>query len=681
MTLTKTVNGPRTASLQISMPRWGRMTRQESPKVQGVKEGRMREKSRQPPRLTPTQSDVRISHSMVAVSSDGTHNSAHDHGSDFENVQTSPESQNMPATSRPEHPRVGGVCRSVDTIKWARSHLRLLNEQIDALRQQHHDDQGKKINAVFIEFDSYASAQAAYQTSIQYPPFQLSERVIGVRPGEVVWGSLGIKWWQRLVRQFLVLIVISACVILWWFPATIADAMTTPSTVKHYMPSVARLPPIATNIISGLGRSLLMVVLLEIIPIFMRACAKFSGAPTLSAIEMHVQSRYFVFQILQVFLGPILGLNIYHAAGYESILLYLLPNASSYYMTFILVRCLSTGAWELTQLWRLFRHKSRATRAGTQQTVYRRLHDLNVVHWGNVYPAIANIGVIAISYCCIAPLILAFAVTGLGFLHFVYKYNLIYVYDSNTLDTRGLFYPRALRHIIIGPYLAQFYFICRFVMVRAWGQLALTGLLSLFTVFLHNSVRSTMNPFDGLFRTPGHDVERASTQQNEPERDEHPHHEVGRRHRFSATEHLSNVVPKYVPRDATPVIANEACLSRRDQRQKTHRICGKWPRSLTLENPQSLHHIVSHVSADIKFPTQYEHQRYLPPEVWLPEPKLWIPRDETLMMSQGLAVTEAMLPTSDNGIWFEENGRVELDLELAPFKDDLLLYHHLRLIL
>ncbi len=61
---------------------------------------------------------------------------------------------------------------------------------------------------------------------------------------------------------------------------------------------------------------------------------------------------------------------------------------------------------------------------------------------------------LAITYSLIAPVILGFAVVGVGFLHLVYRYNLIYVYDSE-IDTRGLVYPRALMQLLVGLYFSE----------------------------------------------------------------------------------------------------------------------------------------------------------------------------------------------------------------------------------
>ncbi|KAG5804857.1 hypothetical protein H9Q74_010514 [Fusarium xylarioides] len=78
-------------------------------------------------------------------------------------------------------------------IKSIRSDLHLLNQQIDKLRQEYQVGQGKHMNSAFIEFDSFANTQAAFQSVAQHQPLQMCRQVMGVKPGEIVWSSLRIK--------------------------------------------------------------------------------------------------------------------------------------------------------------------------------------------------------------------------------------------------------------------------------------------------------------------------------------------------------------------------------------------------------------------------------------------------------------------------------------------------------
>ncbi|KAF5699652.1 duf221 domain-containing protein [Fusarium mundagurra] len=297
-----------------------------------------------------------------------------------------PSNEHPTLNSEPPSPQFGKV-------KSTRSDLHLLNRRIDNLRQEYQAGQGKHMNAAFIEFDSFANAQAAFQSIPQHQPLQMCRQVMGVKPGEIVWSSLRMKWWERLLREFVVAIMIGGCIIVWIMPIALVEDITSAPMVGR-VPGVSELPQLAVNAISGLGRALLMWILLEFVPFLMRLCAKFAGVPTLIAIEHFVHKRYFIFQTLQIFLGPMIRPTPF---GFFSNIPYLnqrVPEASILYMSYILVRCLSAGATELIQLSQLFLNMTRRKRPGTPRKTYERLYELNVVHWGSVYPVMTTVGVI-----------------------------------------------------------------------------------------------------------------------------------------------------------------------------------------------------------------------------------------------------------------------------------------------
>jgi hypothetical protein len=278
-------------------------------------------------------------------------------------------------------------------IKSTRSDLHLLNRQIDKLRQQYQAGQGKHMNAAFIEFDSFANAQTAFQSIPQHQPLQMCRQVMGVKPGEIVWSSLRIKWWESLLREFAVAILIGGCVIVWIMPIGLVELFTSASMVGR-VDGVSELPQLAVNALSGLGRALLLWILLEIVPFLMGICAKLTGIPTLTDIEHFVHKRYFIFQTLQIFLGVMLRPSPATFFRNITFLQQQVPEASILYMSYILVRCLSAGATELIQLWQLFLNMIRRQRPGTPRTTHEMFYELNVVHWGSVYPVMTTIGVI-----------------------------------------------------------------------------------------------------------------------------------------------------------------------------------------------------------------------------------------------------------------------------------------------
>jgi hypothetical protein len=132
--------------------------------------------------------------------------------------------------------------------------------------------------------------------------------------------------------------------------------------------------------------------------------------------------------------------------------------------------------------------------------------------------------------CCygiIAPLILIFAAVGMTFMHAVWKYNLTYVFSSSA-DSKGLFYPRALMHLMIGLYLAEICLVGLFGLNLAYGPMVLMALFFVFTGIVHMSLRDAIAPL--LLNLPQtmkieEDIqleEKAAAEQEEEERANDP---------------------------------------------------------------------------------------------------------------------------------------------------------------
>lgn len=105
----------------------------------------------------------------------------------------------------------------------------------------------------------------------------------------------------------------------------------------------------------------------------------------------------------------------------------------------------------------------------------------------------------AIAYSLIAPLILGVAALCLSLVYLTYKYNLLYIYSSSP-DSRGIFYPRALKQTLTGVYLAEICLVGLFGLKGAFGPLVITFGLVIFTTLIHVSLNQALSPL--LFNLP-----------------------------------------------------------------------------------------------------------------------------------------------------------------------------------
>jgi calcium permeable stress-gated cation channel len=183
----------------------------------------------------------------------------------------------VPASARPSHRPLANYLRRVDTIKWTRSRIKVLNVQIAKLRRQHRAGRGSSMNAVFVEFDSLANAQAAYQILAHHQPLHMSPRFIGIRPHEIVWSALRMKWWERIIRRFLVMGTIAAAIIFWSIPATfvgIASNVKFLATNIPFLSWIQDLPATIVNVVQGLLPALALSLLMAIVPMLLRGECK-----------------------------------------------------------------------------------------------------------------------------------------------------------------------------------------------------------------------------------------------------------------------------------------------------------------------------------------------------------------------------------------------------------------------
>ncbi|KAL2177480.1 uncharacterized protein P884DRAFT_243614 [Thermothelomyces heterothallicus CBS 202.75] len=410
----------------------------------------------------------------------------------------------IPAQSRPHHRPLTNFGRRVDTIRWTRARLKVLNKEIWQLRRRFRRGDGSSLNAAFIEFDSQTNAQAGFQILAHHQPLHMSPCYIGLQPDEIIWSALRIRWWERIMRRFLMMGVITAAIIFWSIPAAAVGMISNVKSLSEmltFLSWIMLLPGPILGVIQGLLPALALSWLMAAVPWMLRGCARVAGVPSHALVELYVQHAYFFFQVLQVFLITTLT-SAASAAVFEAIqnplhitdmLSENLPKASNFYLSYILIQCLAAGATRLANFGDLFQHELIGKTTANPKRRFYRWRKLRRIHWGSEFPRFTNLGVIAISYSCIAPLILVFAGLGMFFISYVYRYSLIYVCDPGH-DTKGLFYPRALMQLMTGLYIAEICLIGLFALKKAIGPLLLMVMFLVFSALVHISLNEAVTP-------------------------------------------------------------------------------------------------------------------------------------------------------------------------------------------
>ncbi|KAK4174369.1 hypothetical protein QBC36DRAFT_333770 [Triangularia setosa] len=585
------------------------------------------------------------------------------------------------AKSRPTHRTgpLGLIGKKVDTINWCRAELERLIPETEAVQAKYRSGAFKNVPGVFIEFTSQHAAEAAAQMLAHHQGFHMSNRIVGIRPTEVIWKSLAVPWWQIVIRRYAVFAFIAALIIFWAIPVGVVGAISNINYLaqQSWLRWLNDIPQVILGVVTGLLPSVALAILMSLVPVIMRVCAKLAGEPSISGVELFTQTAYFAFQVVQVFLvatlassAPVVIEKIIDAPEKTpEILAQGLPKASNLYITYFIVQGLTIATSVLTQVVGFFiftiLYKFLAS---TPRALYQKWSNLSAISWGSTLPVYTNIVVIAITYSCIAPLMLGWATIAMFLFYFAWRYNVFFVTDTQ-IDTRGLIYPKALKQLFVGLYLGEICMLGLFIAGTAPGPVILMAIFLVFTILFHVSLNSALDPL--LYNMPMSLLaEEESTRLLDS--GVGPSHSNGN-DKFIDEHDLNG---DGIVESAEAQVAHSRAARKAAAAHSKGNFLSRFLKPWIYSDYATLRNLVPrHVSLPQYTPEIVENA-YNPPSVTSQTPLLWIPADAAGVSKQEIAHTSKVIPITDEGCTLNEKGKLEWDEEgtRPPVWEEKILY-------
>ncbi|KAL4917025.1 hypothetical protein BDW62DRAFT_211538 [Aspergillus aurantiobrunneus] len=585
---------------------------------------------------------------------------------------------------RPTHRLKPIIGKKVDTINWARSEIERLTPEIEELQEKHRSGEAKLVSSVFVEFYTQADAQAAFQSVAHNLPLHMAPRYIGLEPTQIIWSNLRIKWWERIIRYAGTCAFVGALVIFWAIPTAFVGALSNINNLTDRVPFlrfITHVPGFILGAITSLLPTVLMAVLMALLPIILRLMAKLGGAPSLAAVELTTQNFYFLFQVVQVFLVVTLTSSassvvtdiIGDPTSAASLLANKLPTASNFYVSYIILQGLSFSSGALLQIGGLIVGKILGrVLDNTPRKMYTRWSNLAGLGWGTVYPVFTLLVVIAITYSCIAPLVLGFATIGLYLFYFAYRYNLLYVSNAD-IDTQGKSFTRALQHITVGCYLLVVCLIGLFAMGTgarriALGPLILMIILLITMILYHVSLNNALDPLiNYLPKNLEAEEESLLSRETAASNDKPDGEHDGITTTGPANGHEQNV---------DNVDSAEKGLTQTNPVEPKANFLIKYLRPDKYSGYHQLRKLVPNGTEVVSYSPEVEQNAYYHPAISALPPLLWIPRDEMGVSAQAVRHTGRIIPITDEDAWLDEKNKIHWDVDkgVPPIYEEKIHY-------
>lgn len=262
----------------------------------------------------------------------------------------------------------------------------------------------------------------------------------------------------------------------------------------------------------------------------------------------------------------------------------------------------------------------------------------------------ADSPILALTYSCIAPLVLGFATIGLYLFYFAYRYNMLYVSNAD-IDTQGRVYIQALQHTTTGCYLLMVCLIGLFAIGtaadrRALGPLILMIIFLVFITLYHITLNQAIAPLlDYLPKNLESEQQALLSQGPSP-----------------AQKDSDNNIADGID---TAEKGLSAAASPVDQQQQPNFIL-KFFRPDKYANYATLRRLIQTGDAETEttmYPPEVERDAYFHPAIKAQAPLLWIPRDDAGVSRQEVQHSLRVIPITDEDAWLDDKNKIHWNEE------------------
>ncbi|KAG1745311.1 hypothetical protein EDB19DRAFT_1927258 [Suillus lakei] len=428
------------------------------------------------------------------------------------------------------------IGKKVDTIDWCRQEIKtatgllakgrqtLADEGLSVPEDANGDgkvdknDRAKQtyppLSSAFVTFNQQIAAHLAVNALTHHEPYCMADRYLEVSPPDVIWGNLGLNPYEKRIRMVISYSATAALIIFWAIPVAFVGIISNIEGLcvrESWLAWLCKLPSPVIGIIQGILPPVLLAVLMMLLPIVLRLLGRFEGIPTRTGLELSLMTRFFIFQVIHSFLIVTLSSGIVAAlpsllsnpSSIPSLLAQYLPQASTFFLTYILLQGLSGVAGGFLNAVALVLYYVKLFILGsTPRSVYNIKYGQSTVAWGTLFPTITLLVVITFAYSVISPVINGLACFTFFLFYCLYKYFFLYQYTQPpSADTGGLFFPKAIQHVFVGMYVQQLCLCALFFLAEDQNQKpsavpegALMVVLIILTAGYHAIINSSFGP-------------------------------------------------------------------------------------------------------------------------------------------------------------------------------------------
>ncbi|KAG2290987.1 hypothetical protein Bca4012_006926 [Brassica carinata] len=356
---------------------------------------------------------------------------------------------------------LGLVGERVDSIDY---YTKLINESVAKLEAEQRTVLAEKQQTAAVVFftDRVTAALAAQSLHCQMvDKWTVTE---APEPRQLIWENLKIKFFSRIVRQYLIYFLVAITILFYMIPIAFVSAITTLGNLQKALPFIKPIAEIAfiRTILQSYLPQIALIVFLAMLPKFLMFLSKSEGIPSQSHAIRAASGKYFYFSVLNVFIGVTLAGSLFdNLKALEkkpnsiiTVLATSLPKNATFFLTYVALKFFVGYGLELSRIIPLIIfHLKKKYLCKTEAEVKEAWYPGDLSYATRV-PSDMLILTITFCYSVIAPLILVFGVIYFGLGWLILRNQALKVYVPS-YESYGRMWPHIHTRILAALFLFQ----------------------------------------------------------------------------------------------------------------------------------------------------------------------------------------------------------------------------------
>ena len=291
-------------------------------------------------------------------------------------------------------------------------------------------------------------------------------------PRDILWENIYVSKGARRMRSFIGDTVVMFVIVFYVVPVAIVSLLVSESALISASPRLAQLDQASALFSSAISlvQPICLVGIQQLLPPLFMQIGKAEGMIAFSEVQMRAFSRYFGFQVLNVFLVTAVGGIIFDTLAKiienpEAALKLLgnsLPKMSSFFISFVTMKTFLGLGVELVRIMSIVQSMLRyllfpRSTLRAQRSVRIGMRAIDDPGWFPFHKILAQdmlVVVISVVFAVVAPLVLLPCGLFCLFSRITWTHHHLYIYES-VFETGGQFWPKIFRRFIFGLIISQ----------------------------------------------------------------------------------------------------------------------------------------------------------------------------------------------------------------------------------